>query len=99
QAVREFELALKSHPDDAAATNHLLSSVLFRELFRIGALDTELYSKNSFLTSKQFPMDTKIQAQIKGLIEQALQLEEARLKANPNEVEALYARGVTRATR
>ena len=99
QAVREFELALKARPDDAATTNHLLSSVLFRELFRIGALDTELYSKNSFLTSKQFPMDPKIQAQIKSLIERALQLEEARLKANPNDVEALYARGVTRATR
>ena len=40
QAVREFELALKAHPDDASATNHLLSGVLFRELYRIGALDT-----------------------------------------------------------
>lgn len=99
QAVREFELALKAHPDDAAATNHLLSAVLFRELFRIGALDTELYAKNSFLTSKQFPMDPKIQAQIKSLMERAFQLEEVRLKANPNDVDALYARGVTRATR
>jgi tetratricopeptide (TPR) repeat protein len=99
QAVREFELALKAHPDDAAATNHMLSAVMFRELVRIGALDTELYSKNSFLTSKQFPMDPKIQAQIKSLMERALQLEETRLKANANDVEALYARGVTRATR
>jgi hypothetical protein len=99
QAVREFELALKAHPDDPFTTNHLLSGVLFRELFRIGALDTELYSKNSFLTSKQFPMDPKIQAQIKGLIERAFQLEEARLKADPKDVDALYARGVTRATR
>ncbi len=99
QAVREFELALKAHPDDPSATNHLLSGVLFRELYRVGALDTELYAKNSFLTSKQFPVDPKIQSQIKGLIERAFQLEEARLKANPNDVDALYARGVTRATK
>jgi tetratricopeptide (TPR) repeat protein len=99
QAVREFEAALKTHPDDTFATNHLLSGVLFRELYRIGALDTELYSKNSFLTSKQFPIDAQIQARIKGLIERALQLEEARLKANPIDVDALYARGATRATR
>ena len=99
QAVHEFELALKAHPDDPFATNHLLSGVLFRELYRSGALDTELYAKNGFLTSKQFPIDPKIQAQIKGLIERAFQLEEARLKANANDVDALYARGVTRATR
>ncbi|MBZ5629425.1 MAG: hypothetical protein LAO06_11235 [Acidobacteriia bacterium] len=99
QAVKEFELALKAHPDDPFATNHLLSGVLFRELYRIGALDTELYSKNSFLTSKQFPIDPKVQEQIKGLINRAFQLEEARLKANPSDADALYARGVTRATR
>ena len=99
QAVREFELALKARPDDPFTTNHLLSGVLFRELYRIGALDTELYAKNGFLTSKQFPIDPKIREQIKGLIERALQLEEARLKVNPNDVEALWARGVTRATK
>ncbi len=99
QAVKEFELALKAHPDDAFATNHLLTGVLFRELYRIGALDTELYAKNSFLTSKQFPIHPKIQAQIKELIDRAFALEEARLKANPDDVDALYARGVTRATR
>ena len=99
QAVHEFELALKAHPDDAFATNHLLSGVLFRELYRIGALDSELYAQNSFLTSKQFPLDPKRQAEIKGLIGRAFQLEEARLKENPNDVDAIYARGATRATR
>jgi tetratricopeptide (TPR) repeat protein len=98
-AVREFEAALKAHPDDAFATNHLLSGVLFRELYRIGALDTELYAKNSFLTSKQFPIDAQLQARIKGLIERSFQLEEARLKTNPDDPDALYARGVTRGLR
>ncbi len=99
QAVKEFELALKAHPDDPFATNHVLAGVLFRELYRVGALDTELYAKNNFLTSKQFPVDPKRQAEIKGLIERAFQLEEARLAANPNDVDALYARGVTRGLR
>jgi tetratricopeptide (TPR) repeat protein len=98
-AVREFETVLKAHPDDPFATNHLLSGVLFRELYRIGALDTELYAEDSFLTSKQFPVDPKRQAEIKGLIERAFQLEEARLKVNPDDVDALYARGVTRGMR
>jgi tetratricopeptide (TPR) repeat protein len=98
-AVREFESALKKRPEDPFATNHLLSGVMFRELYRIGALDTELYAKDGFLASKQFPVDPKRQAEIKGLMERAFQLEEARLKVNPNDVDALYARGVTRGMR
>lgn len=96
QAIQEFEAAVKARPDDPFTVNHLLSGVLFRELYRIGALDTELYAKNGFLTSKQFPVDPKAQARIKELFERSLQLSEARLKKNPNDVDALYARGATR---
>jgi hypothetical protein len=99
QAIRQFELAVKAHPDDPFAANHLLSGVMFRELYRIGALDTELYAKNSFLTSKQFPLDSKAKARIQELFERSLQLSEARLKKNPDDVDALYARGVTRGLR
>src|SRR3954470_10220385 len=44
QAIHSFEGAVKSHPNDAFALNHLLSAVMFQELYRIGALDTELYA-------------------------------------------------------
>jgi len=99
QAIQQFELAVKAHPDDPFAANHLLSGVLFRELYRIGALDTELYAKNGFLTSRQFPIDAKAKARIKELFDRSLQLSEARLRKNPNDVDALYARGVTRGLR
>jgi len=95
-AIHEFELALQAHPDDALAVNHLLSGILFQELYRIGALDSELYAKEGFLKSKQYPTDPKAKEKINELTTRALQLSEAKLKANPNDVEALYARGVTR---
>ena len=98
-AIRDFEQARRDHPQDPFAVNHLLSAVLFQELYRIGALDTELYAKNSFLTSKQFPVDPKIDQQIKLLMSDAIKLSEAQLKQNPNDVDALYARGVTRGLR
>src|SRR5208283_6053781 len=41
KSIREFEAALQAHPDDPFAVNHLLSAVIFKELYRIGALDTE----------------------------------------------------------
>jgi tetratricopeptide (TPR) repeat protein len=99
QAVHDFELSASEHPGDAFALNHLLSAVLFRELFRVGALDTELYSDDSFLSRKPLTGDPATIKRILDLIDQALHLSEERLKRNPNDVEALYCRGVTRGLR
>jgi Tetratricopeptide repeat len=96
KAIHQFELSLQAHPDDPFAVNHLLSGVMFKEMYRIGALDSELYAKEQFLASKQFPMDPKVKARIDELTQRALSLEEARLKRNPDDADALYARGVTR---
>ena len=98
-AIHEFEGALEQHPNDATAVNHLLSGVLFQELYRIGALDSELYAKEGFLKSKQYPSDPKTRDRINELTNRALALSEAKLKANPNDVDALYQRGVTRGLR
>lgn len=94
-AIRDFERASAATPQDPFAVNHLLSAVLFRELYRAGALDTSLYSNNSFLDRRQFPIDAKARERIRQLTDHALELSEARLRANPKDVDALYARGVT----
>src|SRR6478735_5480560 len=52
KAIHEFELAQAAHPDDPFALNHLLGAVVFKELYRIGALDTEAYAADSFLDKK-----------------------------------------------
>ena len=44
KAIREFEVAQQAHPNDPFAVNHTLEAVIFKELFRIGALDTEAYA-------------------------------------------------------
>lgn len=98
-AIREFGKAEAAHPNDPFALNHLLTGIMFKELYRIGALDSELYANDEFLTSKQFPIDPKARAEIKELMDRAQAASEARLQANPNDVDALYARGVTRAMR
>jgi len=98
-AIRDFEKSAKDHPDDPFALNHLLTGVMFKELYRIGALDSELYAQDDFLTSKQFPIDPTAKIQIKELMDRAQAAADARLKATPNDIDALYARGVTRAMR
>lgn len=97
RAVQEFDQVLQRHPDDPFAVNHFLTAVLFRELYRMGALNTGEYANDTFIRAAHRPADPKVKQQIKDLVQRALQLEEKRLAENPKDVEALYARGVTRA--
>jgi tetratricopeptide (TPR) repeat protein len=96
RSISEFERVLQKHPDDPFAVNHLLTAVLFQELYRMGALNSGEYANDSFVATAHRPADPKVQARIKELVEQARSLEGKRLAANANDVEALYARGVTR---
>jgi tetratricopeptide (TPR) repeat protein len=97
KSIREFEMALQAHPDDPFAVNHLLSGVIFKELYRIGALDTEAYASDNFLDKKYLqPLDPKVHERVNQLSAQSMQLSEGYLAKNPNDVNALYARGVAR---
>lgn len=97
KAIQEFTQVSQRHPDDPDAVNHLLTAVLFRELDRIGALNTGDYSSDSFINAKHRPADPKTCDEIKQLASKAQAMEEKRLQANPKDVAALYSRGVTRA--
>jgi tetratricopeptide (TPR) repeat protein len=97
RSVAEFEKFLDRHPNDPAAVNHLLSVVLMRELYRMGAMNTGEYSNDSFIGQAHRPSDPKVKQRIKQLVDRAQDLEEQELKANPKNVDAFYARGVTRA--
>jgi tetratricopeptide (TPR) repeat protein len=97
RAVQDFEQILARHPDDPFAVNHFLTATLFRELYRMGVLNSGEYANDTFISAAHRPADPKVKQQINDLVNRALQLEEKRLAANPNDVEALYARGATRA--
>ena len=96
-SVQDFQKVLERHPDDPFAVNHLLLAVMFRELYRMGALNTADYANDSFIGVPHHPADPKVKEQIKLLVDRAEKLEEEKLKANPNDVDALFARGNTRA--
>jgi tetratricopeptide (TPR) repeat protein len=97
RAIQEFGQVLQRHPDDPLAVNHLLTAVLIRELYRMGALNTGDFVSNGFVVTPHHPADPKAKQQIKDLVDRANKLENKRLDANSNDVDALYARGVTRA--
>jgi len=100
KSTREFEAALQAHPDDPYAVNHVLTAVIFKELYKIGALDTEAYASDSFINKKYLqPLDPKVHERVNQLSERAVTLADGYLAKNPDDVQALYARGVTHGLR
>ena len=97
RSIQEFERLLDRRPNDPTAVNHLLTTVLMRELYRMGAMNSGEYANDSFVGEAHRAADPKVKEQIKQLVDRAQSLEEQQLKANPDDVDALYARGVTRA--
>jgi tetratricopeptide (TPR) repeat protein len=99
QAIRDFQQALEARPDSARAMNHLLEARLFQQLHKYNALDTRLYAKQGFVTSKQVPVDPATKKQLMDLADRCLQASEKNLKSNPKDVDAIYDRGVTEGMR
>ncbi len=99
-SIRDFERLQAEHHDDPFTYNYLSAALIFKELSRIGALDSETYSGNNFLNAKgKKPLDLVAQKRIFALIARAESLCNARLQRDPNDTDALYARGVARGFR
>lgn len=96
RSVQEFTQVMQRHPDDPDAINHLLNVVLFRELYRIGALNPGDYANDNFVDIHHRPAEPHVCDEVKSLVQRAEAIEEKRLATNPKDEWALYARGVTR---
>jgi tetratricopeptide (TPR) repeat protein len=71
--------------------------VLFQELYRLDLLDTTFYANDGFLTGRHATEeDPKTRDRILGLADEAVREADERLSHNPNDIDALYARGWAR---
>src|ERR1700687_2153320 len=96
-AIRDLSKLQSEYPGDPFTSNYLLAAEVFKELNRIGALDTETYSRGTFLTSKvRRTPDKAAKKRIFDLVALVEALSNARLQKNPDDTDALYARGVAR---
>lgn len=96
-AIERFEQVQRMHPGDPQATALLLDASLFQELYRQDLLDTTFYANDGFLTGKHATEeDPAVRTRIFALADEAVREADARLSKNPNDVDALYARGWVR---
>jgi tetratricopeptide (TPR) repeat protein len=99
-AVERFERFHSEHPGEPQATALLLDAVLFQELYRQDLLDTTFYANDGFLTGRHATQeDPKVRDRIFALADEAVREADWRLSKNPNDVDALYARGWARSLR
>ena len=99
-AIQLFQRVHQAHPGDPQATALLLEANVFQELYRQDLLDTTFYANDGFLTGKHATEeDPAVRNRIFALADDAVREADARLSRNPNDVDALYARGWVRALR
>jgi tetratricopeptide (TPR) repeat protein len=95
QAIAVFEKAIALNPGEPDLHNHLAQTLIFREMFRNGALESELVSgNNSFLRRPKLNPAPETEKRILDEIGKSLALADARLKQNPKDTAALYAGGI-----
>jgi tetratricopeptide (TPR) repeat protein len=96
-AIQRFEQIRAEHPGDPQATAYLLEVMLFQELYRQDLLDTTFYANDGFLSGRHATTnDPAARKRILGLADEAVREADARLSKNPNDINALFARGWVR---
>jgi tetratricopeptide (TPR) repeat protein len=100
QAITAYEKAVASSPDDPVFHNHLAQAVLYREMFRDGALESELVSgNNSFLRRPKLEPPPDVEKRFFSEIDRCMQLSQARIAKNPRDTVALHSLSVALALR
>ncbi len=100
EAIAEFRRDIAADQADAASHNHLAMAILYRELHRTGALESELVSgTNPFLRRAKMNPSAEDQREFNKAIEDAMSLSRARLSREPSNKSALYTLGVAHGLR
>jgi len=100
QAIAELEKGAAADPNSPRLHNYIAQCIQFREMYRVGALESELVSgNNSFLRRPKIETTPETEKLFLGEVQKAMDLAQAGLKKNPNDAQALYFLGVAYALR
>jgi tetratricopeptide (TPR) repeat protein len=99
-AIREFQAQIAREPNNPNAHNHLAQAVLYREMYRAGALESELVSgTNPFIGRERVKPSPEADKMFHDALGRSMSISEARLSANASDKDAMYALGVAHGLR
>lgn len=90
-----FEQVAQAEPQSATVCAFWASALLYEMLARQGTLQSQLFvTSNEFLRFQRLPPDPKLDQRFQAVVAEGLQRARQRLKANPNDVDGLFAQGL-----
>ncbi len=95
-ALSVFRAEAAANPNSPEPLNHVAQTILYREMFRTGTLETQMVTGNNpFLRRPEMKISKADEQELLDSLSRAITLADARLQKNPNDAEALYAEGVS----
>jgi tetratricopeptide (TPR) repeat protein len=96
EALADFQRAAALNPADPELHNHLAQTIVVQEMYRDGALESELVSgTNSFVRRPALNPTPEMEKRFLDELGKAMALAEERLQRNPRDTAALYALGIS----
>lgn len=90
-----FEEVAQAEPHSATVCAFWASALLYEMLARQGTLQSQLFViSNEFLRFQRLPPDPKLDQRFQAVVAEGLQRAQQRLKANPGDVDGLFAQGL-----
>jgi tetratricopeptide (TPR) repeat protein len=96
EALADFGKAAAINPSDPELHNHLAQTIVVQEMYRNGALESELVSgSNSFIRRAKLEPSPELEKRFLDELGKAMSLAEERLRKNPRDTSAMYALGIS----
>jgi tetratricopeptide (TPR) repeat protein len=89
KAQKDFKEIVRLYPTHPAGPQLLAARLWIKTLYESRRLQSSLYSSQSFYSSGDDKVDSKIISEFRNLTREAKRLAEVRLKQNPKDIEAL----------
>jgi tetratricopeptide (TPR) repeat protein len=100
RAQRDLETWLRTHPNDIRALNYLADDLLNRQMLQENLFNGSAYLNGGrVFTTRKAPLPAGFTQRLNAVLDKAQAIEEARLKRNSRDENALYWLGVTHGTR
>jgi len=92
EAIAAYRRLIAANPQDVLARNHLATALLFKELLRLGMLETSAFKgDNQFLRQEKPQPDLALKEEFLSVLLEGRQLAEERLQKSPGDKMALFA--------
>ncbi len=93
RAQKSFDEFVRLAPDRPQGYLYRATTVWLKSLFDQRLLSTSLYSRDDFYAQKEKTVDPVVDKAFRADLKRAIELADARVKANPKDVESLYYLG------